>query len=346
MADITSTVDPDDGGADYASLNAWEAQNIDLPTATNTETADCSAASSSADTTATEIAGWTTSSTYDITIQQASSDRHAGIWSDSIYRLALTAVAASTRCIKVEAEFVSIDGLQLKVTASADNGHANISSSSSLSTASEIFIDDCICVGVMSGTAGSSAVVRGIWHNNESDMSIRNTLIYGWNPSTYGYGIQAERNSTDSKVWLWNCTLYDCEIGVLQLNDSVVKCTNTLIRNTTTAFSGSYDATSDYNSSDDSTASSLNNTKTTDSTPWNNSGDADTNYFTNAGAEDFRQAASDLSIDVGVDTAYTTDCVGTTRTSSEFDLGFFEFVAAGGLSMAVAMHHYTKNIGG
>ena len=106
--------------------------------------------------------------------------------------------------------------------------------------------------------------------------------------------------------------------------------------------STSYHANSDYNSGDDNSApSNVNATKTTNVSPWNNSSDNDSDYFTNAGSDDFRQQSGDLQIDVGQDLSgtFTTDCVGTNRGTGAdtWDLGFYELfqVSTGGVGSLV-----------
>jgi len=114
----TSTVDPDDGGADYASLSAWEAQNRDLVTANDTETAVCTAQSGSVDSAASVVlAGWTSSDAFDINI---TGDRTDGAWDATKYRLEL---ANTTYGIfDIAEDFVTIDSIQMDNTAGSPTG--------------------------------------------------------------------------------------------------------------------------------------------------------------------------------------------------------------------------------
>ena len=71
----------------YASLNEWEAnEQVDLVAATDQHIVHC--VGTSADTTAVDVNGWTTSTTYYITIQVDAADRPTSAqYSTSNYRL-------------------------------------------------------------------------------------------------------------------------------------------------------------------------------------------------------------------------------------------------------------------
>ena len=123
MAAIVKIVDPDNGvGTDYTSLSAWEAQNLDLVTAGDTETASCRASSGSADTTGVTISGWITDATHDVTIQQAASDAHGGVYNTNVYRLEVT----DANALYIQESYVTLDGLQIKVTSTTTTQRAGI----------------------------------------------------------------------------------------------------------------------------------------------------------------------------------------------------------------------------
>ncbi|MFA6454340.1 MAG: LamG domain-containing protein [Patescibacteria group bacterium] len=114
-ATVIKIIDPDNGaGTDYVSLNAWEAQNLNLVTRDEIQIAKCRTTGGSADTTAVNITGWTTSATQYIKIwtDPAESYRHGGKWDDTKYRLILNDATP----LILSVPWVYVEGLQFKRT--------------------------------------------------------------------------------------------------------------------------------------------------------------------------------------------------------------------------------------
>jgi hypothetical protein len=291
----------------------------------NTLTVHCSVGdSTAADTTAVTLTGWTTDSDHDLTIRQADSDRHSGVWSDSLYRQGVVGAGSSSINLADCTNF-TLDGLQMLFNNTTTGRRCFVSTQTG---AFGVTIKNCIAKAIIE-TAEQAAIQFQGSPTSEAVARIYNNLVYGFSISG-GIGINIVASNFDAYVE--NNTVYGCDTGVNVegAGPAVAFATNNIVRDSTTGFSGpDYDSSSDYNSADDDTATTLNLTKTSGS-PWNSSGDADSDYFLDAASDDFRPGVGDFQIDVGDDLSsiFTTDCVGTDRGTGAdtWDLGYFEFV--------------------
>lgn len=287
---ITKTVKP--SGGDYTSLSAWEAgQQADLTVADQIQVAECYAMS---DTTAITIDGWTTSATQYIQVTVPSTERHAGIYTTSKYRLEQSPAFA---IIDIFEDHVRIDGVQTKMTASAAGTFGAIFSRSTTST---VFVSATICRGVLSG----SALGFGIGANRGT-MKVKNCLAYDFiNGTTASAGFWSD---FEANAYWHNNTAQNCQNGFLETSVGAHHARNNGAASCTTGFSGTLD------------------------TNVNNSSTAPT--FVDAAGDDFhlassdttwKDAGSDLSGDANL--AVTDDIDGQTR-SGTWDIGADELVA-------------------
>jgi len=171
---------------------------------------------------------------------------------------------------------------------------------------------------------------------------LANLLIRDWSTSSWQLGIYV--NDSDVTAYIWNCTLYTGEWGIYE-NAGSAEVRNCVAANTDqNAFQSMSDE--DYCAADDASPGGANST--------DNITVADN--FTNAGADDFTVKDTGANIyhdgtdqPAWFDTLTSgNDIVGNAWHATTPSIGCFEYAAAepGGLSIPVAMHHYTKNIGG
>lgn len=315
MADTIRTVKP--SGGDYTSLAAWEAGQQKVIAAGDTEQAECYAM---ADTTAVTIDGWTTAANAYIRIYTPASERHAGVWDTSKYRL-----ETATNILSILEDFVRLEGLQLRFTSTTV---AATGLGISATGAYDIRVDNCLiramdaiannCNGVLATSGAAGSILR-----------MKNTAIYGWY-SAGNFDSCIQINNANVTAHLHNCTFARGNYGVRARSGAVINVKN--------CYSGATDhgdylaeGTSVINrttaASEDATGSAgLQNIA------YSTTAGA---YFTNitAGSEDFHIGASSALKDVGTDLsadanyAFTDDIDGQTRVAP-WDIGADEIVAA------------------
>lgn len=333
MADIVKIVDPDNGtGTDYTSLSAWEAQNLDLVTAGDTETASCRASSGSADTTAVILSGWTTDSTHDVTVQQADSDAHGGKYNTNVYRLEIL----NGYPIEVASDDVSLIGLQILLTLTGTTGYryAIFWDDALISDGATTAIKKLIIVCDNQGTGTGMVAINGSTYLSGGakiiNLIVRNTLVYGaWDTQSI------KANGADWHVVWESNTVYGGNKAFFHLSgDANSRIYNNISRSAATAgFSvGAVDA--DYNSSDISGDAPNTGGSGNDNTvsPWYSGATADSAIFTDAPNDDYHLKGSGTIFDsVGANlySSFTTDYEGDARPNSAFDLGADEYVASG-----------------
>ncbi len=131
MATVNIYVDPDasGGGTGVDWTNAYTALETaitaraeDLTTSQDIHIYHCRSLSGTADTTAVEVDGYTTSAAYYVEIRCDLDDRHSGSWNATRYRLSV----ANASALDIECEHCRIIGLQIEVTAATANGQCPI----------------------------------------------------------------------------------------------------------------------------------------------------------------------------------------------------------------------------
>jgi len=303
-AALVQYVDTDVSGGDgsswanaYASLSAWEAQNLNL-TDNGGDTLTVYCRGTAADTTRVIIDGWITSATYTITII----GDFNGTYSTSKYRLALSAAVGSGLFIRDD--YITVSNFQ--VIHAGTSGTADIG----------IEISDVFRTGI---TIKNSLIVggyRGIITASDSASNTRtfiNCILY----DSYYTGISAA--SANAATAIYNCTVVDCGHGKANADsDGISNSTSTIIQNTIVYNSYAEDfnaASGSYNLSSDATASGTGSLI--------NQSDPFVAYSSN----NFHIAVGSNPIGAGTDLSgtFTNDIDGDTRSS--WDIGADEYVS-------------------
>ncbi len=336
MADVERYVNTDstaggDGTTDataganraYATLSEWNTQEAtDLVTATNTHRVRCSAPSGSVDTSGFNISGWTTSSTYHITIEVEESDRHDGTGGTG-YRV--IAAYAYQSLFRMSNANITVIGVSVNNSGVAEAIGFQID-------ADNIKMINCLSYDNTGGQAfyysggtngyGINCIAyesdKGFHNTNPSNCYLYNCI--SMNAGTYGFQIGGWR------------TMYckNCYAGGAGTDDYHIDANATLNFTTSHDTDGTGDTT---------TAMAVGSGA----------------YFTNVtpGSEDCKITSEssglhDVATDLSSDGIYPFDYdfQGTSRPATDWDVGAFQIVGGvGGLSIPIAMYYYTKNIG-
>lgn len=304
----------------YVSLSDWEGhEQTDLDTANNIMKVICET-DGTADTTQCVIETWTTSADDYITIEVASGSRHAGKYDTAKYRMEITNQLYGAIFVRVR--YCRIDGMQIQATASGTGECKGIYTNYAESGAGETRVSNCVIKGVSSGTGSNAGIADG-----ESDIALLvwNSVIYGFHsgddPNFKGIDVTEPTTFT-----AYNCTVYGNEYGcyISAATTSVMK--NCAVFGNEKDVDGSID-TYDYNAMDDNTYLGANGVDLNE----NASGEW-TNNFTDYANGDFSLKSGGSCVGAGVDDPgsglYSTDIAGNAR--SDWDIGAFEYVAAGG----------------
>jgi hypothetical protein len=319
MANKTVTVKASAG--DYTSLNAaLSGESIDLVTNTRILTIDCY---NFEDTTTWNTGtGYTTSASYYINL--VAHDSHGGNYSTSAYRLNVNLNSAGYVGNNL-ASYTRFTGIQVQW---------NCTSGSPSYTHAILTGNGVQCVGVLfdrcilkyGNNAGTTQRNAGIWCGTSgSSVQIRNSLFISIKGgSNFSSGVDLAAGSWN----VYNCTFYDCSIGVRHEPDSDSTATNCLMYGCASPAGITF-----YNRLTLTYCS-------TDSASFGTSviegaGCRKSQTFTFVGAEDFHLASNDAgALGYGTDLSgtFTTDIDGQTRPTgaSTWDIGADEYVAAGG----------------
>jgi hypothetical protein len=269
--------------------------------------ASCRTTAGVADTTAVTVDGWTTSATNYIKIWTDPSlgNRHSGVWDAGKYRLDI-ASSGMAYGIMISDHYVTIDGIQLKVT----GNFGGVFSNSPYGGVGQ-FISNTIIWGAATWTASRNGIY---WINTDGDISLANNVVYGFNYAG-SYGIRVSQYPKDITPYVYNNTVYNCATGIAMDSDGYYS-NNISYNNTTADFSGTGKTGSNYNFSKDATAPGANSIHGTadDKTP--------DFISTTAGSEDFHLQVTSDAIGVGTDLSgtFTTDIDNQTRVAP-WDIG-------------------------
>lgn len=313
----------------YASLSAWEAaRQGDLVTAADGEEVRC--CGTAADTTAVVVDGWTTSATYYIHIKgnpnHANGQSFLARWSTSHYRLeASSAFASALRSLE---PYTRMTGFQVRQAAT--NGDDSLRISHGAYTADDAYLEAMIVRGAASSSYGGTAMVQAA-----SRVTYRNCIFYGG--VNGGNGVFTAFTGDG----LAHSTFENCVAANNAGNGfGNGSGSNTFVLKN--CYSGG-NAGSDYVSGGGHTLTTCRSEDGTLSTTTATFSTSAGCYFTNvtAGSEDFALGASSALINVGTDlsSSFTTDIAGTTRPTgaNTWDIGVWEYVAAGGASASGAI---------
>jgi len=323
-AEVVRYVDPDSVGTPdgltwataYLSLSLWEAgEGTNLVSDGDWHHVYCRASSGSADTTQVTINGFTTDSTHYIVVEAADGDQalKTGI-STSRYRLALD--PGNTGIILVEDNYVTIKGIQIVGTFSTHGHDIKI-------TATNCKVDSCYLTGDLTGDHWNFGVEVGTGPD-----TIFNTIATGFNNTNTNAGFRTDTGT----MYVYNSISYDCYAGVRNGSGTVVATNCAVFSSTGEDFNGTI--TVDYCASDDGTGT---NSVAASGSDW-------ANEFPDYATLDFTMINTGNAYHGGTTgpatSLYTTDMEGDTYYSTAYSIGVDEYVAAGGISIPVAMNHY------
>ncbi len=330
--DGTTSGTPGTNGAHYASLSAaisGEAgsANNDLVAGSTILHIECSVFSgNAADTTAVVVSGFTSDSTHYVHIYTAAASRHAGVWDDTKYRLAV-ANPGGNGVLDIRQEYTRLEGMQIRKT-SSNASDQMVVTYSVFGTAATTYLSDTI----IRNAPGDSFRGAGVWvADADVTLYVWNTIIYGFPDvvSVYNSGIMVDGGT----VYVYSSTVIGGWTGLFVGAGTTANCKNSYFAETGT----------DGSEATISVAGTFNNTATcavsdgdTDVGAGLRNIAVDTTTFTNvtASSEDFRLPGTGSPLyNVGTDGPdsapldFTTDITGATRTST-WDIGADEHVAA------------------
>lgn len=279
------------------------------------------------DTTQTEIFGWTTSPAYYLKIytpylssEVGVSQRHAGTYSTSAYRIEL-APAAGHAALEIDEEFVVVEGVQIRISGTAASSSGiYIGYPNSVGTPATVSVSN----NIIMSTATTGGSHFGIWIDdigNGGNAKIWNNLIYNFNGGATDGGFHTD--VANYNLYFYNNTIVNSNNGMelANLTAATAYVKNNIVQGATTAYAcgGKCHASSDYNISNTATATGGANDRVSQAV-----------LFYDSGAHDYRpsafdSAAKDVGTNLSTDPAisFTYDLAGATRTGS-WDIGALE----------------------
>jgi hypothetical protein len=171
------------------------------------------------------------------------SQRHQGKWTTSAFRIEVT----NNRPLTLRDAYFQVEGLQLFSNNPGTADRIGVYYDTSVN-AGGLKLSHCIIKGSGTGAMGGYYGVQ-IRDNVSSDFYVWNNIIYGFNVtnSTSGGGICM--TDTGNSVYVYNNTIYDCKVGIEQLNGTII-AKNNITQLSTDGYSGTFDASSTSNVSD------------------------------------------------------------------------------------------------
>ncbi len=280
----------------------------------------CYANGSTADTTAVNIGGWTTTLpnyikvyTPTLSSEVGTSQRHQGKLTTNAYLLDYT---GTNYVLAMTVTNVTIDGLQFDYDSGANRVAVSILPTGVININ---LLNNIIHEKNADVNTGNNAITKYTQPTGGA-LKIYNNIIYGFNDAD---DICIRDNvDSDAETLIYNNTLYDCTTGISGLSTTILK--NNIIQNSSDGFTGVFGAASDHNLSD--VLGDAPNATFAYGTA--------TVTFLNESDNDFRlaytdTAAHDLGTDLSADPyfAFSTDIQSQTRPGgSAWDIGADEIV--------------------
>ena len=310
----------------YKSLSIWEAARQAVLAEVEECICESNGGAHTADTTALIIDGWTTTSAFYIYIHTSAAGRHAGVYNTGKYRLQLA--ADYDYIFTITEEFVRVEGLQVYNTGTPNSG--------------------CIVLNYASAgeTRISHNIVKVISSEARNGIELApaaSSTIKIWNNVIYNFyaGIFFSFGNAGQVIAIYNNTVVDCSGKGIDVDDSVgdvsLYLKNNLVQGAVTNYFITAFTTRNYktNLSEDATVPATSPDTGTASTAITFVDETGDNFGLTASL-----AGTNLSTDADGKINIATDIKGVTRT--EWSIGAFEYVAAGGLSIPVAMMTYRE----
>jgi len=240
-----------------------------------------------ADTTTVNFNGWTTGPDNYIRIftpyqssEVGTTQRHAGLWTTSGYRLEV----ANAVALNVNVDNLRVEGLQIAVTAVNSDGlqAVNIENTSVV----DARVSYCLVRGVPT-TAYQWHFGLAVFNAGTGVVRFWNNVIYDFNGNADAAGIDLD--DADFTFYVFNNTIVNCNRGIQQYSGSA-EIKNVLTQGCVDGYNGTFAGTSDYNLSDLAEAGM----------PGTHNQFSTTVTFVGAGGDDFHLAAADTGAkDVG-----------------------------------------------
>ncbi len=310
----------------YTSLSRWESQDENDSLDDSVEFFDASTNlvgqnavmnvacyADGADVLAVTVSGWSTSATNYIriytptsTAEVGATQRHAGVWDTTKYRL-----EAGGEVLRIQDGYVRVDGLQVRKIGDAANTGGIIFTKASDTGASSYELSNTIVRGQGASRQNVQNGVR-LYSAGTGNLKAWNNIVYGWpTGATSVAGISLE--DVDYTSYVYNNTVVGNDGGIVVLQGTVV-AKNNLASGNWDNYVGTFDASSTNNLSNtgDAPGSSPRNAAVT----FVNAGLPDYHLATNdTGAQGY---GADLSADANL--GFATDIDGTTR-GAPWDIG-------------------------
>lgn len=320
MATVRTVMVKSSGG-DYTSLSAAEAgEQADLVSLDRQLDIECY---SFEDTTQVTISGSTVDATRYIRVYTPSTERHDGKWNTSKYRVNITSGWASFFVgFNIATNYTRIEGLQVSGSPTT-TGRTAFGSNAAVNNVRLnnnvvrlIAGGNASCVA-LSLTCSGVGTINRVWNN----------VIYG---DGIGTGMSISAGDFNADSYLYSNTVYNFGTGITSGGGNAKFAKNNLVNGCTTCYSGSFNAASSNNISEDATSPNS-GLRSLDVTFVDEAG---FDLHLASGDTAAKDAGTDLSADGTI--AFSDDIDSQTR-SGTWDIGADEYVA-GGSTPAITGH--------
>jgi len=175
------------------------------------------------------------------------SQRHQGVWNDGAYRLEVGLSGDYSHALQVEVDYVRVEGLQLRVTGTANIEAGGITVPWGVGDENDIRFSNNLVAGAMSP---GTATTAGIWiADDSSHTTVWNNIVYDFqNESGQSGGIRIRGAS----ACVSHNTVFDSQRGFNSIVEGVLFLRNNVsLGNTTQDYRGTFAAESHHNASSD-----------------------------------------------------------------------------------------------